>query len=133
LRRIVPTDPADWATLPGKIYYGGSRSRNERIAEERARMKRHDEARVNRFVTAEPDAGMLHDLRQRIIPTDPTTWPTLRELNLATAMPERTIKRIIANLRPTPSQAEMPPGTAKTRATAERGIALGGRSTGATN
>jgi hypothetical protein len=107
LRRIIPTDPADWATLPGKICYGGSRSRNERIAKERAWMKRHDQARVNRFVTAdEPDAGMLHDLRKRIIPTDPTTWPTLRELKLATAMPERTIKRIIANLRPTPRQAE---------------------------
>jgi hypothetical protein len=106
LRRIVPTDPADWATLPGKIYYGGSRSRNERIAKERAWMKRHDEARVNRYVTAgEPDAGMLHDLRKRIIPTDRTTWPTLRELNLATAIPERTINRIIANLRPT--QAEI--------------------------
>jgi hypothetical protein len=108
LRRIIPTDPAGWATLPGKIYYGGSRSRNERIAKERASMKRHDEARVNRFVTAdEPDAGMLHDLRQRIIPTDPTTWPTLRELNLATAMPERTIKTIVANLRPKPRQAEI--------------------------
>jgi len=106
LRRIVPTDPADWATLPGKIYYGGSRSRNGRIAKERAWMKRHDEARVNRYVTAgEPDAGMLHDLRKRIIPTDRTTWPTLRELNLATAIPERTINRIIANLRPT--QAEI--------------------------
>jgi hypothetical protein len=108
LRRIVPTDPAAWATLPGKIYYGGSRSRNERIAKEKAWMKRHDEARVNRFVTAdEPDAGMLHDLRKRIIPTDRTTWPTLRELNLATAIPERTIKRIIANLRPTARQAEI--------------------------
>jgi hypothetical protein len=108
LRQIIPTDPADWATLPGKIYYSGSRSRNDQIAKEVARMKRHDEARVNRFVTAdEPDAGMFRDLRQRIIPTDPTAWPTLRELKLATAMPERTIKGIIANLRPTPRQAEI--------------------------
>jgi hypothetical protein len=106
LRRIVPTHPADWATLPGEIYYGGSRSRNEQIAKERTSMKRHDEARVNRFVTAEPDAGMLYDLR-RIIPTDPTTWPTLRELKLATGIQERTIKTIIANLRPTPTQAEI--------------------------
>ena len=48
----------------------GWRSRNERIAKQRARMKRHDEARVNRFATAEePDAGMLYALRERIIPT----------------------------------------------------------------
>jgi hypothetical protein len=107
-RTEIPTDPADWATFPGKIYYGGSRSRNERIAKEGARMKRRDEARVNRFVTAdEPDDGMLHDLRQRMIPTDPASWPTLRELKLATAMPERTIKKIIANLRPAPRQAEI--------------------------
>jgi hypothetical protein len=106
-RTEIPTDPADWATLPGKIYYGRSRSRNERISEEQARRTRHDQARVKRSITPnEPDAGRVHQLK-RIIPTDPTTWPTLRELKLATAIGERTIKRIIANLRPAPRQAEI--------------------------
>jgi len=107
LRRIIPSNPADWASLPGKIYYGRSRSRKERIAKEDARRTRHDRARVKRSITPnEPDAGRVHQLK-RIIQTDPTSWPTPRELKLATAMPERTIKKIIANLRPTPTQCEI--------------------------
>jgi hypothetical protein len=100
-RRMIPTNPAKWATLIGKIYCGGSQSRNERIAKEAARMKRRNEARLDRFVTAdEPDAGILNDLRHRITPTDPASWATLRELKLATAIPERSLKRIIVDLRP---------------------------------
>ena len=38
---------------------------------------------------------------------DPTTWPTLRELKLATGLPERTIKRIIAGSQPEPRQTEI--------------------------
>jgi hypothetical protein len=93
--------------LPSKIYYSPSRSRKQRIAKEQARRTRRDRARVERFITPnEPDAGRVHQLK-RIIPTDPTTWPTLRELKLAMAIPERTIKTILANLQPTPTQAEI--------------------------
>ena len=61
LRRIIPTDPADWVSLPSKIYYGISRSRKEPITKEQARRTRHDEARVKRFITPnEPDAGRIH-------------------------------------------------------------------------
>jgi hypothetical protein len=80
---------------------------NERIANLRAETERFSKAIRNRFITAAaPDSGMLLCLRQ-IRPNDPTTWPTLRELKVATAIPERTIKRIVANLRPKPRQAEI--------------------------
>jgi hypothetical protein len=55
------------------------------------------------YTPGAPDGQLLCILaweyrkRQRVIRR---TWPTLRELNLATAIPERTLKKIIKNLRP---------------------------------
>jgi hypothetical protein len=95
-----------WPRGPVKVSAPDEkRARDARIAKEQAWMKRHDEARVKRFVTAdEPNEGMLHDLRHRIIPTDPASWATLRELKLATAIPERTIKKMVADFSPRKSE-----------------------------
>jgi hypothetical protein len=81
---------------------------NERIAKERAEDARWTMARVNKFWTPEfPDAGLLYGLawdyrrspwKKRRITRG--TWPTLRELKLATAIPERELEKIIRRLRP---------------------------------
>jgi hypothetical protein len=98
--------------LPGwkwreQIDDGYHERRNERIATLLAESDRFSKAVRSRFVSADaPDLGMLLRLRE-IIPNDPTTWPTRRELKLATAIPERTIKRSVANLRPKPRKAEI--------------------------
>jgi hypothetical protein len=90
-----------------QIDDGFHERRNERIATLLAESDRFSKAVRSRFISADaPDLGMLLRLRE-IIPNDPTTWPTLRELKLATAIPERTIKRSVANLRPKPRKAEI--------------------------
>jgi len=59
----------------------------------------HYQARKLRFATAPgPERHRLR--RLSYVSKKPTTWPTLRELKLATAIPERTIKEIIKRLRP---------------------------------
>ena len=81
--------------------------RHERNINEMAEMRRHSRALRERFVTARnPDPTALRHLRL-VKPRDPTTWPTLRELKIATALSERTIKSILANLRPKPSNGEI--------------------------
>jgi hypothetical protein len=73
---------------------------DDKITKDFAWLDLQDKARTDRFVTAnEPDAGWLSAPR-RLIPNDPTTWPTLRELKLATAIPERIIKKIVASSAP---------------------------------
>ena len=56
---------------------------------------------------AEPDPGVLNDLRVRVIPSDSATWATLLELALATGIRQRVVRGIIENLRPAPTQAEI--------------------------
>jgi len=84
-----------------QIDNGSRQRRNERIARDTNSLARHEKAIRTRFITAdEPDAGVLCDLRRRISAKNPATWATLRELKLATAVPERAIKKMIADLRP---------------------------------
>jgi hypothetical protein len=83
-----------------QIDDGSHERTNERIANETAGMERFSKAIRNRFATADvPYLGTLSRLR-RVTPNDTTSWPTLRELKLATAIPERTLKKIIMGLRP---------------------------------
>jgi hypothetical protein len=90
-----------------EIDDGSHENANERLAKLTAESERSFKAIRNRFVSpGAPDSGMLLRLL-RMRPNDPTTCPTLRELKLATGLPERTIRRIIANLRPEPGQAEI--------------------------
>jgi hypothetical protein len=101
------TDPANSGCLQSKIRFGSPQSqrnprlsRREQIAKEQAQMARHHEAWRKRYVTPDqPDIGMLYELRLTI-PIDPASWPTLRELKMATAIPERLLEAIIADLRP---------------------------------
>jgi hypothetical protein len=73
---------------------------DEEMANENARLEVRKRARKERFVTPiEPDAGWLSYLR-RLNPNDPTTWPTLFELKLATAIPQRVIEKIVAGSVP---------------------------------
>jgi hypothetical protein len=74
------------------------------IAQERAEDARLGMSQATKYYTPDaPDDYWLCALaweyrkRRRLIRT---TWPTLRELKLATAIPERTLKTIIKSLRP---------------------------------
>jgi len=81
--------------------------RAERNINEMAEMRRHPRALRERFVTAgKPDPTMLLHMR-KVKSRDATTWPTLRELKIATALSERKIKTILAKLRPKPSDCEI--------------------------
>jgi hypothetical protein len=87
-----------------QIDDGSHENANERLAKMGVECERFSKAIRNRFVSpGVPDYGALFRLRG-MRPNDPTTWPTLRELKLATAIPERTIEKIIAKLRPTPAE-----------------------------
>jgi hypothetical protein len=104
----IPADMVAKGVLPGKILLGPSRSqrnphmsRQNQIAQEEEQMARYEEAWRNRFVAPDqPDIGMLNELR-RVILTDPASWPALRDLKMATAIPERALKTLIAGLCPT--------------------------------
>lgn len=98
-----------WPHAPVRVStYHEKRARDVRIAQDLAQLRRQEKARVNPSLTpAEPDPGVLNDLRLRIIPSDSATWATLLELALATGIRQRVIRGIIANLRPAPSQAEI--------------------------
>jgi len=96
---LWPRGPVKVSTLDEK------RARDARISKESAWLARHEKARINRFVTPDdPDAGVLVDLRKRIIASDPSTWATLRECKLATGFPERTIKKMVADFSPRKSE-----------------------------
>lgn len=72
---------------------------NKRIAKERAEDARWRMARTSKFYTPNvPDAGLLLGLAWKWRHKKP--WPTLRELKLAMAIPERLIRKIIKRLRP---------------------------------
>jgi hypothetical protein len=80
---------------------------DERNINEMAEMRRHSRALRQRFATpAKPDPSMLRHLRA-VKPYDATTWPTLRELKIATALSERRIKMILVQLRPKPANGEI--------------------------
>jgi len=77
---------------------------DQQIAQEYADDARYRMSLTTKYYTpTAPDGYWLCDLaweyrkRRRLIRT---TWPSLRELKRATAIPERTLKRIIENLRP---------------------------------
>ena len=83
-----------------QIDDGTLAAQNEQIAKENAVTYRTDRAKKERFFTANsPNIEYLHALK-RLVPNDPTTWPTARDLKLATALLERRIEKIIASLSP---------------------------------
>jgi hypothetical protein len=71
----------------------------DQIEESRARQLRH--------ATAQPNPADLRRLGLAKLP-DTSTWPTLRELKIGTAIPERTIKKIIAKLQPKKGEVVTP-------------------------
>jgi hypothetical protein len=77
---------------------------DERIAQESAEHARWNMAWATKYYTPDaPDCVLLHGLawenrKQRRFIRNP--WPTLRELKLATAIPERTLKKIMESLGP---------------------------------
>jgi hypothetical protein len=80
---------------------GDKKERDARYTNELEQLAWQQKARLNRFITPDkPDAGVLNDLWHRIKSTDPATWATLRELKLATAMPERAVRTIILKSEP---------------------------------
>ena len=113
----------DWRqdAREGEIEDENRRREDERIAKEIAESERVLLARFSKFVTPDaPDASLLLSLawewRHKPLsreemkqpgwsPKPPKkmirrTCPTLRELKLATAIPERTLKKIVKSLRP---------------------------------
>jgi hypothetical protein len=86
---------------------------NERVAKEHADDVRSRLGRRSRFFTPDiPDAFLLQHLawewrrfarkQRRVVRKE---WPTLRELKLATAIPERALEKIVRRLQP--KKAEM--------------------------
>jgi len=80
------------------------KQQDEQFAQEHAEDACWKMACAKKFCTpSAPDGWLLWALawerrkRQRVIRR---TWPTLRELNLATAIPERTLTKIIKRLQP---------------------------------
>ena len=87
----------------GEIEGRKQKEEDERITKEIAEDARLSKARTSKFYTPDaPDGFLLCSLaweyRKRRKFTR-KTWPTLRELNLATAIPERTLKKIIKSLQ----------------------------------
>jgi hypothetical protein len=100
----------DWRqdALEGGIEDQNYNRESERIAKETAEDERVRMSGATKYYTPDaPDGYWLCALaweyrrtprsQRRIVRT---TWPTLRELKLATAVPERTIKNVISDLRP---------------------------------
>ncbi len=111
LDEFIQSHAPDWDWRKA-ITDGKPAARDKRLEDEWAWLDRQERARSERFVTADnPDLGCLHDL-ERSLPTltlkDPTTWPTLRLLKLATAIPERRIKEIAASLEPEEGEIATP-------------------------
>lgn len=88
----------------GEIESVNREKEDKRIAKEIAEDARLSKARTSKFYTPDaPDGYWLCALaweyrkQRRYIRR---TWPTLRELKFATAIPERTLKKIVRSLRP---------------------------------
>jgi hypothetical protein len=103
-----------------KVWKQGDREselENQQIAKDAAEDERKQIAAHTKHHTPDiPDAGLILDLpwefRQRldhgICKTYPVAqWPTLRQLKLATALPERVIKRTIDSLRPQKGEIQL--------------------------
>ena len=103
----------DWRedARQGEIEDGIRKQQDEQFAQEHAEDARWKMAWATKFYTpSAPDGQLLCALaweyrrprlgQKRIIRRTRRTWPTLRELNLATAIPERTLKKIIKSLQP---------------------------------
>jgi hypothetical protein len=77
----------------------------ERYIQELAQMARDSRSHRNRHeLPNRPDPLRLIFLSDRIRPNEPMTWTTLKELKLATALSERTIRQIIESNRPKKSE-----------------------------
>jgi hypothetical protein len=107
----------DWRTEAqiGEVEDRRYQRENERLAKVHADDARWGMAVTSKWYTPEvPDACGLLRLAWEWRSKKPTreksgwkhqrfirrTWPTLRELKLATAIPEKTLRKIIRNLRP---------------------------------
>jgi hypothetical protein len=113
----------DWRSdaQQGEIEDRNYKRENERIAKEIAEDARRGMAHATRFYTPDaPDAPLLSALAWESRHKKPSpeefklfgwsawkhwlvickTWPTLRELKLATAIPELELKKIMRDLRP---------------------------------
>jgi hypothetical protein len=105
----------------GEVEARNYKTENERIAKEHAEDARSGMARATKFYTPDaPDPVLLCALAWEVRHKKPSpegfkrfgwsawkhwtvireTWPTLRKLKLATAIPERVLRGIIKNLRP---------------------------------
>ena len=99
LARFIKYHEPDWDWRKD-IDDGTLAAQNEAIAQENALIYRTERAKNDRSVTPDvPQIEYLHCLK-RIVPDDPTTWPTLRKLKLATAFPERRIRKLVDGLSP---------------------------------
>jgi hypothetical protein len=77
---------------------------DDALLKKHVRIERQCQSLMNRSVTPYvPDVDELIRLRKIAI-DDPRTWPTLRELKLATAFSEKELRKIIANSRPQTSE-----------------------------
>jgi hypothetical protein len=110
LEAFIKRSAPDW---PWREYQVDSaqldekRKLEDRSDLEKAASDRFVKAIRNRFVTPEtPGLDMLRQLRGAR-PDNLNTWPTARILKLAMAIPERTIKKIVAKLQPKPKQTEI--------------------------
>ena len=88
----------------GEIEDRNHDKETERMAKEMAEDALLGKAYATKFHTpAAPDAVLLYRLaweyrdKKRVIRK---TWPTLRELKLAMAIPERVLQKLITDLRP---------------------------------
>jgi hypothetical protein len=88
-----------------KVAMDNDDARESAVSEQLAARRVRQIAKANRFVTAydNPDLSRLNSFI-RINVTDKTTWPTRRDLSLATAIPERQIEKIVNQSRPKSSE-----------------------------
>ena len=80
-------------------------ARDERYIQELAQTQRESRAHANRHLLPDrADPSRLMFLTSRIIPNEPMTWATLKDLKLATVLSERRIRHIINQSRPKKSE-----------------------------
>lgn len=96
----------DWRedARQGEIEDGIRKQEDGQFAQEQAEDARYGMARATKFCTPDAPDGVLlcalaweYRKQRKFIRR---TWPSLRKLNLATAIPERLLKKIIKSLRP---------------------------------
>jgi len=108
LEEFLGTHASGWnwreEARQGNIEERIRKQEDYRFAQEHAEDARWNMAWATKYYTPDaPDCVLLHLLawenrkQRRFIRN---TWPTLRELKLATAIPERMLKKIIESLRP---------------------------------